>query len=453
MLHALRAWWSVGLAVGLLLCALYLIRPTMPPAAGAQNDAFAYLPLSIKEPPPPNQIILQPVVSGINTLSITDIANAGDDRLFVVTREGYIYIVQNGALLPTPFLDIHGRMSVGNWEEGLLSVAFHPHFAQNGYFFVSFTTGAYECYQTPEYDCYFVVERYQVSPNNSNVADPASFVRYFHVGKSDKVHNAGDLNFGPDGYLYIPIGDGGPDPLPPGWPDRQPGDVHNHGQRTDDVLAGILRIDIDQGPGYPPDCTGDVVNPLYTIPYSNPYATVGDAACGEIWATGLRNPWRVSFDRGTGDLYISDVGEWQYEEVNVMKAGAPGGTNFGWHCYEGTSDYSLIWPQVAENCPAQVVYTPPLHTYPTHDPDYSECSITGGYVYRGQALTGLRGYYIFADFCTGKIWRLGPVYARDWSTVLIGDQYTGLTTFGEDVNGELYAARYANGTLYRVVVP
>jgi glucose/arabinose dehydrogenase len=257
------------------------------------------------------------------------------------------------------------------------------------------------------------------------------------------VHNGGDLAFGPDGYLYLPIGDGGPDPLPPGDPNAFPGDPSNYSQRIDDMLGGILRLDVDSLSGIPPECE---VGGLFTIPPDNPY--VSRPGCDEIWATGMRNPWRMSFDRQTGDLWIADVGEWLREEVNLHPAGDPGGPNYGWHCYEGTIDYSTIWPSVAADCGGST-YTFPLFEIPHAE----SCSISGGFVYRGNAYPSLRGQYLFADFCSGRIWRIGQTPGGTWERVLVANTGLLITTFGEDAQGELYVAAHLNTTIYKLVVP
>ncbi len=426
---------------------------TSPTVADSPTFMGAYLPTLFRPFDPPDTLILHPLITNLGTTTITDITHAGDERLFIVEREGYIRIWQDDALLPIPFLDVHDLISLDNWEEGLLSLAFHPDYAQNGYFFITYTTGDPDCSYDPDtdvgYSCYLKVARYQVSASDANLANPASATLLLSIPKSDKVHNGGDLSFGPDGYLYIPTGDGGPDPLPPGWENRTPGDLYNHGQRKNDRLGSLLRIDVDQSGGLSPDCTLGAENPPYTVPADNPFANGSGGSCDEIWAIGLRNPWRVSFDRQTGDLYIADVGEWHYEEINFQAAGAAGGVNYGWHCYEGWLDYTLEWPEVSDDCEA-VTHTPPVYAYATDA--VAECSITGGFVYRGQTIPGLRGHYVFADFCSGKVWRL-HLNGSAWQAVQVADHQEFISTFGEDVHGELYVGIFGGGAVYQIIAP
>jgi glucose/arabinose dehydrogenase len=279
-----------------------------------------------------------------------------------------------------------------------------------------------------------------------NLANTSSGLLFFDIPKPlnndstpSKVHNGGSMHFGPDGYLYISTGDGGPDP----WVGSgQPGDPNNNSQRRDVLLGKILRINVN---GDDADC--GVGN--YSIPPDNPYAGNTPGLCNEIWARGLRNPWRMSFDRETGELFIGDVGEWQYEEVNYQAAGAEGGANYGWHCYEGTVNYVLLYPEIAPQCQLpQSSYTFPIFQY-THDvPPCS--SITGGYVYRGSEFPGIYGQYLFADFCTGRVWRTMLIDGV-WDTVLLADLQVGVSTFGEDANGELYIGSFMSGTVYKIV--
>jgi glucose/arabinose dehydrogenase len=263
------------------------------------------------------------------------------------------------------------------------------------------------------------------------------------------------LAFGPDGYLYISTGDGGPDPLPFSDPDAFPGDPQNRSQSLSNTYGSILRLDVDNPNGFwQEDCQfsgGD--NPdAYSIPVDNPHVNGPGGPCDEVWANGLRNPWRFSFDRLTGDMYIADVGEWIHEEVNFVPAGAPGGRNFGWHCFEGTTDYTTVWPQVAGDCGAPP-YTPPVAEYMHQQ---GACSITGGFVYRGSEQPGLFGWYVFADFCNGHFWRMNAT--NGWQPVELAFTGDFISTFGEDANGELFVGTWVppfgnGGSIYRVVVP
>jgi glucose/arabinose dehydrogenase len=253
------------------------------------------------------------------------------------------------------------------------------------------------------------------------------------------------MAFGPDGYLYISLGDGGPDPFDP---NGVPGDPFNNSQRRDDLLGSILRIDIDPNAGLPPDC-GDH---LYSIPPSNPF--LGNNDCDEIWVTGLRNPWRFSFDRLTGDLYIADVGEWIAEEINYQPAGTGAGANYGWHCYEGIDDYTDVHPQLAPDCSPQTQYTFPTHFY---DHSNNDCSVVGGFVYRGQQYPLMYGRYLFGDFCTGRTWTMTRDESDQWMVTPAGETGVFLSTFGEGADGELYAGTWLpshgnNNTIYHIVV-
>ncbi len=223
------------------------------------------------------------------------------------------------------------------------------------------------------------------------------------------VHNAGDLTFGPDGYLYIPLGDGGPDPY---VATNVPGDPLNNAQRRDTMLGSILRIDVDENGLTGADCGESG----YTIPPGNPFTNVN--GCDEIWATGLRNPWRIDFDPANGALYVADVGEWRREEINVLPAGVGSGANFGWHCYEGTVDYKATWDpdQFAgyfKDCGPRENYVFPAFEY---DHSQGECSLTGGMVYRGENYPFFSGNYLYTDFCTGRIWALSQAYNGDWQS-------------------------------------
>ena len=280
---------------------------------------------------PPPRVELVQFAKGFDTDTITDIANAGDERLFVVQREGLIRIVwPDGTIQPEPFLDITRDVTSNlNWEAGLLGLAFHPDYPNTPYFYVLYT------------DVKNIrVARLTVNPLNGNEASRNS-MRFLMIipksiwaGQPSPVHNAGDLTFGPDGYLYIPIGDGGPDPY---VATNMPGDPLNNSQRRDTALGSILRIDVNENGLTGPDCgEGD-----YTIPPGNPYT--GGAGCDEIWLTGVRNPWRIDFDPANGNLYVADVGEWRREEITVLPAGTGSGANLGWHCFEGTVDYKAVW--------------------------------------------------------------------------------------------------------------
>ena len=337
------------------------------------------------------------------------VAHAGDGsgRIFVVEQAGRIRILDNDAALPIPFLDISSRL-VCCGEQGLLSVAFPPRFASKGYFYVNYT-------RIP--DGATVVARYRVSAGNANAADPASEEVVLTIPQPFANHNGGQLAFGPDNNLYIGMGDGG-----------SGGDPLNNGQSPGTLLGKILRIDVESG-----------ANP-YGVPPDNPFLQAAGYR-PEIWTLGLRNPWRFSFDRGTGDLYIGDVGQGVFEEVDVQSAGSPGGQNYGWNIMEGAGCYNNGTCNTAG-------LTLPVATY-----DHSQgCSITGGVVYRGTALPALQGIYFYGDYCSGRIWGLRRNGAA-WDNALLTDTTLTITTFGEDEAGNVYVANYANGDLLKIVSP
>jgi glucose/arabinose dehydrogenase len=346
---------------------------------------------------------LIPFATGIN--NPVCIANAGDSRLFVVDEQGYIRIVDSqGNVNPQPFLDIHARVKFGG-EQGLLGLAFHPQYLSNGYFYVNYTGKGDSTH----------ISRFSVNPGDPETADPASEFKLMTIYQPFTNHNGGDLQFGPDGYLYIGLGDGG-----------SAGDPGNRAQNLMVYLGKLLRIDVNQG------------NP-YAIPESNPF-NGNLSALNEIWALGLRNPWRFSFDRLTGDMWIGDVGQDAVEEIDMQPAASPGGENYGWRCYEGNQSYN------STGCSPASTFTFPVYTYPHGE----ECSVTGGYVYRGSESSPYYGYYFFADYCSGRIWTLHNV-SGNWVKEDFG-QFAGysFSTFGEDSDGHLYVAGLSSGTIFRV---
>lgn len=324
----------------------------------------------------------------------------GDTRLFVVQQTGAIRILNaNGTINPTNFLTLTTATISNGSERGLLGLAFHPNYATNGYFYVNYTNTAGNT----------VIARYTVSAN-PDVADATSATTILTVAQPFSNHNGGSLKFGPDGYLYIGMGDGG-----------SAGDPGNRAQNINENLGKMLRIDVD------------AASP-YGIPTDNPY--VGITGNDEIWATGLRNPWKFSFDMANGDLWIADVGQNQYEEINKIAAPTTTGLNFGWKCYEGNSVYS--------SCAGSLVYTFPVAEY-SHAG--GPCSITGGYVYRGSLYPNLVGKYIFADYCSNKVGYVNDSGAIVWTTAFSG---TNITTFGQDINGEIYVGGSSNGVIYKL---
>ena len=339
--------------------------------------------------PDPNAYSWQPFVSGLQRP--VDLQADGSGRLFVIEKVGRIRTIQNGQLLLTPFLDITDRVNNSGNEMGLLGLAFHPAYSQNGFLYVNYTGRGGNTF----------ISRFNASGDN---ADPNSEKILLTVDQPFPNHNGGVLAFGPDGYLYAGLGDGG-----------LGGDPFGNAQSLSTLLGKILRIDINNGDPY-------------AVPADNPFGN-------EIWAYGLRNPWRMSFDSMTGDLYIADVGQGTWEEIDYLPAGSPGGTNFGWdfregaHDYEGTAPSGLVDP-VAEYSHAE-----------------GGCSVTGGYVYRG-AMTEWNGIYLYGDYCTGFIW--GLIRSNDgWQKQLLFDVDVTITSFGQDEAGEIYLLSDSGG-IYRL---
>ncbi len=332
-----------------------------------------------------------------------------DSRLFVVEKDGVIKIITaQNTVLSTPFIDIDARVNSSANERGLLGLAFHPDYANNGYFYVNYNDSQGDTR----------ISRFNVSSNDPNIADPNSEVILMDIDQPYSNHNAGDLAFGPDGYLYIPLGDGG-----------SGGDPQNISQNTSRLLGKMLRVDVDSGSPYgiPPD------NPFVGNPTYQP----------EIWSVGLRNPWRISFDRLTQDLWIADVGQDDWEEINVQPANSTGGENYGWRCYEGNASFNL------GGCGNQNQFTFPVHEYANQF--NIGCSINGGYVYRGQDYPNLFGKYIYSDFCTGNFWYLEPNGQGGYSNFSLGNFGSqNFVAFGESSAGELFVAGLSDGTIYHI---
>jgi glucose/arabinose dehydrogenase len=349
--------------------------PTIPPSASTFPDPDAYT--------------WQPVVSGLQRP--VDLQADGSGRLFVIEKSGRIRVLQNGQVLETPFLNITDRVNSSGNEMGLLGLAFNPNYSQNGFFYVNYTGSGGNTF----------ISRFQA---NGDSADPSSEKILLKVDQPYPNHNGGVLVFGPDGFLYAGLGDGG-----------SQGDPNGNGQNTNVLLGKILRIDVNNGDPY-------------SIPSDNPFGN-------EIWAYGLRNPWRISFDPLTNDLYIADVGQGTWEEIDFLPAGSPGGTNFGWNAREGAHDYK-------GNAPANAV--DPVAEY-----SHSEggCSVTGGYVYRG-SMPEWNGIYLYGDYCTGFIW--GLIRSNDgWQKQMLFQTGVTITSFGRDEAGEIYLLS-DNGGIYRL---
>jgi len=361
------------------------------------------------------QVVLDPtnlrfteVASGLIQPVFITHAKDGSGRQFVVEKAGRIRIVKNGALLSTAFLDIHTIVNSSGSEQGLVALAFHPNYASNGQFYTVHTNQ----------DGSLVLSKFTRSSNNPDLANAASRVTLLTIPHPTNAnHNGGTLAFGQDGYLYWSTGDGGGG-----------GDVPNNAQNLTVLLGKILRLDVDSGSPY-------------SIPSSNPF--FNDPTPGvrkEIWAYGLRNPWRISFDSQTGDLFIGDVGQGTREEIDFQPAASAGGENYGWHVMEGSLCFN---PSSGCNKTGKVL---PIAEY-----DHTVgCSVTGGYMYRGSQYSPLQGHYFYGDFCTGALFSLEGNNTSGWNITPLGDTPYSISTFGEDENGELYLADYATGKIYQL---
>ncbi len=350
---------------------------------------------------------LEPFVNGFTQPLFVTPAGDGSGRLFVVEQRGRVRVVEDGEVLDEPFLDVSDLVSCCG-ERGLLGLAFHPGFEENGLFYVNYTNTSGNT----------VVAEYRASDDLTR-ADPGSGTTLLTIPQPYGNHNGGHLAFGPDGYLYIGTGDGG-----------SGGDPEENGQDLSTLLGALLRIDVDGGAA-----TGEA----YSIPESNPFVST-EGARPEIWAYGLRNPWRFSFDRETGDLWIGDVGQNEWEEIDVEPSGGAGGENYGWNVMEGAHCF-----EPATGCDETGLVLPVLE-YP-----HSEgSSVTGGYRYRGAALPELVGTYVFGDFTSGRIWGATENGDGGFSSEELVNAGFRISTFGEDEAGELYVADYSGGTLYKL---
>jgi glucose/arabinose dehydrogenase len=386
---------SASVAVILLVLGL-----AAAPASGREFD-----PTTI-------DVALRPVGAGFDNPVLLTNAGDGSRRKFVVEQTGYVRILSGGPS-GTPFLDVHAQI-VCCGERGLLGLAFHPSFATNGKLYVNYTRAA---------DGATVVDEYRVTTNKNNVDENATRRQLLVIGQPYENHNGGGMAFGPDGYLYIGMGDGG-----------SGGDPGDRAQNLNSLLGKMLRIDVN----------GTSSGKAYRIPSTNPY--VGKDGLDEIWAYGLRNPWRWSFDRVTGDLWIADVGQGTWEEVNRSTAVSGGGrgVNFGWddmegrHCFEPMSGCLTAGRAL------------PIIEYAHAVSGAHNCSVTGGYVYRGVHYLLLRGGYFFADYCSQRIWAVSATASSPAVATLLPISAPNIASFGQDEDGELYVVSHG-GSISQIV--
>lgn len=348
------------------------------------------LPTNVIDIPNPEKYTWEVIAEGFSRPTNLTSPMDGSNRMFVLEQEGLIFIIQDDEILSVPFLDLRKQASTqGSTVRGLLGMVFHPKYAENGFFFIHYTQDGGNS----------VIARFQVS-GDPNLADPNSEIRLLEISYPIGEHLGGGLAFGPDDDLYISIGDGGA-----GGNGDQPGNAQN----PETLLGSLLRMDVDR------------------------------SAEPEVLAIGLRNPWRFSFDTLNGDLYIADVGENQSEEINHLPAGSPAGINFGWNFFEGTRPYK-------GNPPENLDTTFPIWTY-----DHTlGCSVTGGFVYRGQSLPEWFGVYLYADYCSGNIWGLLQGSDNGWQNELLFNLSAYITSFGQDQAGEIYLVSIT-GKIYKLV--
>jgi glucose/arabinose dehydrogenase len=372
--------------------------PTQQATPTATTQEQAQSPAQM---PDPTQYTWNTWITGLEAPVYMTVPDDGSGRFFFVEQAGRIRIYQNGQLNEQPFLDIRQEVSLAS-ERGLLGLAFHPNYTQNGYFYVNYT----------DRNGNTVIARFQVSAQDPDRADPQSEMHLLEVNQPYANHNGGMVAFGPDGYLYLGLGDGG-----------SAGDPHNNAQSLDTLLGKILRIDVDS-------------SEPYAIPPDNPF--LEGQGRPEIWAYGLRNPWRFSFDTATSDLYIGDVGQNEWEEIDYLPAGSSGGTNFGWNYMEGNHIYR-------DNQPQNLDLTPPVAEY-----NHSQgCSVTGGYVYRGTNLPDWDGIYLFGDYCSGIVWGLFQLSPGAWEQQKLFETGARISSFAQDLQGEVYLINL-NGSISKL---
>lgn len=393
--HKFRKFLVGGVAIILFLAAFF----TLTKNVHAVNTASV-----------PKNIKYETVVTGLADPLFLTHAGDGSGRLFIVQRGGQILIYKNGQLNGTPFLDISGIINSSGGEQGLLGLAFDPNYEASGRFFVVYTITANNAIR---------LARFNVSSDPDIAETNGTTILTINKTNSFTNHNGGMIAFGPYGYLYMSVGDSGGG-----------GDPEGNGQDKNTLFGKILRLDVSGA--------------TYSIPPTNPF--VGQTNVREeIWAYGLRNPWRLSFDRSNGDLYIGDVGQGDQEEVDFQDSSSAGGENYGWNILEGNLCYN------ASSCSPPPGYVPPVAVYNHGSNDSIGCSVTGGYVYRGTNFPSLVGVYLYGDFCKGKIWGMTKNESDEWVSTLIADTDYYISSFGEDENKEIYLTDYAEGKVLHLV--
>jgi glucose/arabinose dehydrogenase len=381
------------------------VTATLPPTEPASTETQpATETLVAGSLPDPSAVQWTAVLRDLNQPIFISGAGDSSGRLFAVLQTGQIVFFREGSGQAEPFLDISDRTSTGSLgERGLLGLAFHPRFAENGYFYVNYTDRNDDTH----------ISRFSVSAENPDQADPDSELELLFVDQPYRNHNGGGLTFGPDGMLYVALGDGG-----------SAGDPQGNGQSLQTLLGKILRLDVDAGSPY-------------AIPRDNPFVAGGGR--GEIWAYGLRNPWRIAFDALTGDLYIADVGQNAYEEINFQPADSQGGENYGWKFREGRHPF--------QGTPGEALQLiDPVAEYSHGD----GCSVTGGVVYRGTNLPEWQGVYLYGDYCSGRIWGLRRNADGAWENDLLFQSGFTISSFGTDDSGNVYVIDYGPGVIYRL---
>jgi glucose/arabinose dehydrogenase len=345
-----------------------------------------------------------------------DVASCGDGQLYVAEMGGNIRIIdQNGQLISTPFLSIPHLLFDTQWN-GVFGLAFHPAYLSNGSFFIKYIGR----------NNHLIVSRFQRDVNNPSYCDPATEQIIFSMSYTGG-HQGGDIAFGPDGYLYIPTGDGDTGGR------GEVGDPGHVAQNLSSLRGKIVRIDVNQG------------NP-YGIPPDNPYQQIGDDIPDELWAVGLRNPWRISFDKTTGEGWLGDNGQDGWEEIHYFPAGSPGALNFGWSCYEGTQPY--------KDCGSGIDFVAPVYVYSGYNNNgQKNASVVGGYVYRGENYPALQGWYFFSDYSSGNLHGIRRVSGGTVDHFVVESLFQNPVTFGEGSDGELYVATFFEGKIYRLKSP